>query len=71
MSNNRPKSRPQFESLVFITEAELAARWRHSLRSVQRWREDGSGPPWILIGRRIVYRIGDVEAFEADREFGR
>lgn len=70
MSSNRPKS-PRFESSVFLTEAELAARWRHSLRSVQRWREEGGGPPWVRIGRRIVYRIADIEAFEAERELGR
>lgn len=68
MSSNRPKSRTPFEGGVFLTEAELASRWRHSRRSVQRWREDGNGPPWVRIGRRIVYRITDVEAFEADRE---
>lgn len=70
MSSNRP-NRFKSPDPVFITEAELAARWRHSLRSVQRWREDSSGPPWIRIGRRIVYRIADVEAFETNREAGR
>ena len=53
-----------------MTEAELAARWRHSLRSLQRWRADGNGPPYLRIGRRIVFRITDVEAFEASREVG-
>ncbi len=50
---------------VFMTEAELAARWLHSLRSLQRWRGFGKGPRPIRIGRRVIYRIADVEAFEA------
>ena len=55
---------------VFLTEAELAARWRHSLRSLQRWRAEGNGPPHLRIGRRIVFRVTEVEAFEASREIG-
>jgi hypothetical protein len=51
-----------------MTEAELAARWRHSLRSLQRWRTDGTGPAHLRLGRRIVYRVADIEAFEAGQE---
>lgn len=50
---------------IFLTEAELAARWRHSLRSLQRWRSEGTGLSGVRIGRRVVYRITDIEAFEA------
>ncbi|MCB1503218.1 MAG: helix-turn-helix domain-containing protein [Bauldia sp.] len=51
-----------------MTEAELAARWRHSLRTLQRWRAAGYGPPHVRIGNRVVFRVSDVEAFEANRE---
>ena len=68
MSIGKQSHRPEPD--VFLTEAELAARWRHSLRSLQRWRADGNGPPYLRIGRRIVFRITDVEAFEAGREVG-
>ena len=68
MSSIRGRNSFQSQGLVFLTEAELAARWRHSLRSLQRWRADGNGPPYLRIGRRIVFRIADVEAFEAGRE---
>ena len=70
MSSSRIRNGDQSQSGVFLTEAELAARWRHSLRSLQRWRADGSGLPYLRIGRRIVFRITDVEAFEASREVG-
>lgn len=64
MSRKRSQD-PLGEPRVFITEAELAARWRHSLRSLQRWRADGHGPKHTRIGRRVVFRVADVEAFEA------
>jgi hypothetical protein len=70
MSSSRTRSSIRLESRIFMTEAELAARWRHSLRSLQRWRAEGNGPPYLRIGRRIVFRITDVEAFEARREVG-
>ena len=54
----------------FLTEAELADRWRHSVRSLQRWRAAGKGLPYLTIGRRVVYSISDVKAFEARRETG-
>lgn len=58
----------QLEPRLFMTEAELAARWRHSLRTLQRWRAGGAGPAHLRFGRRIVYRIADVETYEASQE---
>jgi hypothetical protein len=68
MTRIRAEKSMKFMRPVFMTEAELAERWRHSLRSLQRWRAEGNGPPHLRIGRRIVFRITDVEAFEASRE---
>lgn len=59
------------EAGIFLTEAELAARWRHSLRTLQRWRAAGYGPPYLRIGSRIVYRRAAIEAFEATHLDGR
>ena len=55
---------------IFISEVALAERWLHSIRSLQRWRASGTSLPFVRIGRRIVYRLADVEAFEADEETG-
>ena len=40
-----------------------AARWRISLRPLERWRNAGSGPDWLRLGTRIVYRPDDVLAY--------
>lgn len=47
-----------------LRERELAARWQTSQRTIQRWRAEGSGPAFILIGGTIRYRIADVLDYE-------
>jgi hypothetical protein len=51
----------------FLTTAELAERWRTTTLGVYRLRERGDGPRGHKIGRRVLYRIEDVEAWEATR----
>lgn len=50
-----------------LTERDLARHWRLSPRTLQRWRATGLGPPWYRIGDRILYRVDEVESFEASR----
>ncbi len=47
-----------------LKEGELAARWKTSRRSLQRWRAEGSGPPFLRIEGAIRYRLVDVTAYE-------
>jgi hypothetical protein len=44
---------------------QLARRWSLSPRTLERWRWLKQGPDYLKIGGRIVYRLEDVEAFEA------
>ena len=53
-----------------LAEQMLAERWQHSPRMLQRWRREGRMPPAIIIGRRVFYRPGDVQAFERRRLAG-
>jgi excisionase family DNA binding protein len=48
---------------VLLTEAEVAEMLRVSQRTVRRWRNEGSGPPALRVGRRIRYRRSAVEAW--------
>lgn len=50
-----------------LNQLELARRWAMSPRSLERWRWTGIGPRFVKIGGRVVYRLVDVEAFEAER----
>jgi len=50
-----------------LTQVELAQCWRISPRTLERWRWLGQGPRYLKIGGRVVYRLEDVEAYEAER----
>ena len=51
-------------------EADFCARMGIKARTAQRWRAEGSGPPYIRAGgRRILYSRQDVEAWAAARTF--
>lgn len=47
-------------------QVELARRWKISPRTLERWRWTGEGPLFIKLGGRVVYRLEDIEAFEAE-----
>jgi predicted site-specific integrase-resolvase len=50
-----------------LNQIDLADRWNISHRTLERWRWTGEGPQFIKIGGRVVYRLEDVEAFEAEQ----
>ena len=53
-------------SEVCLSQIELAARWKISHRTLERWRWAQEGPRYLKIGGRVVYRASDVEAFERE-----
>ena len=59
--------------LRHLNQIELSRRWSVSPRTLERWRCRGQGPCFLKIVGRIVYRLEDIEAFEAEqrREAGR
>ena len=54
-------------ALRHLSQIELAARWNISHRTLERWRYTGEGPNFIKLGGRVIYRLVDVEAFEAEQ----
>lgn len=46
---------------VFLTSEELAAMIRTSKRTLEDWRLDGKGPPWVRAGvppsARVLYPL--------------
>jgi hypothetical protein len=54
----------------FINELELSAWLRKDQRTVQRWRDSGTGPPFIRNGpRHILYRVSDVQHWLTEQTF--
>jgi hypothetical protein len=48
-----------------ISEDDLAVRWKVSKRTLQRWRNESRLPKAFKVGRKILYRLDAVEAFES------
>lgn len=51
--------------LKHLNQEQLARRWNISPRTLERWRWLRQGPPFLRIGGRVVYRLQDIEAYEA------
>lgn len=47
----------------FMTTEEVAAYGRTAPESVRWWRHKGIGPASFKVGRRVLYRREDVEAY--------
>jgi excisionase family DNA binding protein len=55
------------EPCRYMTKAELADRCRVTPRTVERWMQEKSCPPITRLGRRVLFAIEAVEAWEAQK----
>jgi predicted DNA-binding transcriptional regulator AlpA len=54
--------------MTLLTQREAAMTLRLSVRTLERWRVSGEGPPFAKLGRRRVgYCSDDLEAWIASR----
>jgi len=49
-----------------FNQLQLAERWGLSAKTLERWRVTGIGPKFIQLPGRVIYRLGDVEAYEEE-----
>lgn len=49
-----------------LTTEEVADRFRTSTETVRWWRHVGKGPRSFKVGRRVLYALEDVEAWERE-----
>lgn len=47
-----------------MTTEEVADHFRTAPETVRYWRHIGKGPHSFKVGRRVLYALEDVEAFE-------
>jgi len=52
--------------LTHINQTQLAKRWNMSPRTLERWRWLGQGPVFLKLGGRVLYRLEDIESYEAN-----
>jgi excisionase family DNA binding protein len=46
---------------VLLTQQQVAEMLQVSVRTLERWRQNGSGPPFVKVGRSPRYRLADIE----------
>jgi hypothetical protein len=51
--------------LRHFNQVQLSRRWSISPRTLERWRWLKSGPKYLKVGGRVVYRLEDIESYEA------
>ena len=53
-------------SIKHLNQRELAGRWGVSEATLERWRSEGIGPVFLKLPGRVLYRVEDVESYEAE-----
>jgi len=48
-----------------LNQRHLAERWDVSEATLERWRSEGIGPVYLKLRGRVLYRVEDIEAYEA------
>lgn len=43
-----------------LTTAEVATLLRQPVSTIRYWRQAGTGPAWVKVGRRVLYERHDV-----------
>jgi hypothetical protein len=53
---------------TILTTAMLAERWGLENETLEKWRQEGLGPPYFKLGRgktsRIRYHLSEIEDWE-------
>lgn len=50
-----------------LNAGQLAHRWGVSPGHLSNLRTKGCGPAYLKLGTRVIYRVEDVEEYEASR----
>ena len=50
----------------YLTTKELSQRWKLNPNTIEHWRTNGFGPHFIKIGRKILYSLDSIIAFERE-----
>jgi hypothetical protein len=52
------------EQTIHLIPSALAERWSVSVGHLANLRSAGTGPAYLKLGGRILYRLADVEDYE-------
>lgn len=63
-SSPKPGSSIPGSPPLTLNEHDLAARWRLSVKTLRRWRQEHLGPTFCKLGARVIYLLSEIEAYE-------
>src|SRR5665647_2096667 len=63
MTHQRHPNDPPPANDELLTISEVAAIVRAPIATMRYWRYLGTGPRSFRLGRRVVYRVGDLQAW--------
>jgi DNA-binding transcriptional MerR regulator len=63
MTHQRHPNDPPPAGDELLTISEVAAIVRAPIATLRYWRHLGNGPRSFRLGRRVVYRVGDLRAW--------
>lgn len=55
--------------LTYFTQSEIAEYLKISTKTLEAMRQKGNGPRFHKFGRRVLYKLADVEAYLTGRSF--
>ena len=55
----------RMEPMMLMSQTQLARRLEVSRRTLERWRVEGGGPPFLKVGRGVRYDDNDLAAWIA------
>ncbi len=51
--------------IIHFNQRNLTKRWDVSEATLERWRSEGIGLMFLKLQGRVLYRLVDIEAYEA------
>ena len=57
------KGKQKFVQTTATNETEAAAYLKVAVQTLRNWRSAGDGPRYVKQGRRVMYRLSDLEAW--------
>ena len=54
---------------VYLTAQQVSERWGGAIgaRTLDLWRSKGKGPRFTKIGAKALYKLDDIETYEAEQ----
>lgn len=58
-----PRGKEAIIARPLLTEGAAANLLSVSRRTLEAWRRQRRGPPWVRLGRRVRYRLEDLQRY--------